>query len=126
MLGHPSRRPLWRAPQDEGRSLRSVHAIAGVAEARHDVAVVVEMAVDRRGPDRHVRMRAAQPLDAFRRREQTDIAQVFRAASLRRSIAATAEFAVASIGSSNDYKAIGEIGRRLEEVLDRFERFGSR
>ncbi len=38
------------------RSARAEHAVARVAEARHDVAVVVELPVDRRRVDRHVGM----------------------------------------------------------------------
>ena len=58
-------------------------AVAGVAEARHDVAVVVEVLVDRGGPDRHVGMRAVQPRDALGRGEQADEADVLGAALLQ-------------------------------------------
>ena len=45
-----------------GALLRPVHAVARVAQARHDVALLVEMAVDRGGEYRHVRMRAGNGL----------------------------------------------------------------
>src|SRR5215470_7242179 len=55
----------WRA------SLRSVQTIAGVTEAGHDVAVVVEMAVDGRGIHGHVGVVRVEILEAFRTRQET-------------------------------------------------------
>src|SRR5262245_14717887 len=52
-------------------SLRSVQAIAGVAEAGNDIAVLVEMAVDGRGIDGHVGMVRVEVLEPFRTRQET-------------------------------------------------------
>jgi hypothetical protein len=56
--------------------LMKARKAAGVAEARNDVAVIVEVVVDRGGPDRNVGMDAAQPLKLCRRRDQADVADV--------------------------------------------------
>src|SRR6185437_9775178 len=84
---------------------RAEHPVARVAEAGNDVAVVVEPLVDRRGPDFHVGMRFCQPFDPLGRGQKADEADALDHAPLeaihrlkRRSIAATAELAVASIG----------------------------
>src|SRR3546814_9493625 len=54
-------------------------AVAGVAQSRHDVALVVQLLVDRRREDGNVRVGAAQLGDAFRRRHQADEADLARA-----------------------------------------------
>ena len=82
------------------RSLRAEQAVAGVAEAGHDVALLVEALVDRGGEDRHVRVDAVQLRDALGRGEQADELDLLGAALLEPLIAATAELPVASIGST--------------------------
>src|SRR5260370_956946 len=68
---------------DEGPILlRPIGAVAGIAETGHDIGVVVEAFVDRRGPDRNVGVAAAQPFDAFRSRQEADEADVLGAALL--------------------------------------------
>lgn len=52
----------------------SKQPVAGVAESRHDIAVVVEMGADRRRVDRNVRVVRIDGLPSFRRRQQADIA----------------------------------------------------
>src|ERR1700722_10195223 len=52
--------------------LRPEHPVAGVAEAGHDVAVVVQPLVDGGGPDRNVRMLLLKMRDAFGGGEQAD------------------------------------------------------
>src|SRR5262245_64479892 len=47
-------------------------AVAGDAEAGHEVADLVEVPVERRDVDRHVRVRRAQPDDARRRGDDAD------------------------------------------------------
>src|SRR3990167_4551767 len=46
-------------------SLRPENAVARVAQARHDVTVLVQAAVHRRGVDRHVRVVVVEGLDAL-------------------------------------------------------------
>src|SRR3954469_25357378 len=48
----------------------AVGAVSGVAEARNDIGILVEMVVDRGGPQLDIRVDAEEPLEAFRRREQ--------------------------------------------------------
>ena len=83
------------------RLLRAVHPVAGVAQAGHDIAVLVEMAVDRGGPDRHVGMARLSRANALRRGEQADEADVAwrRAPSCARP-RRPPNSPVASIGSS--------------------------
>src|ERR1700687_5872125 len=61
---------------------RSIGPIAGVAKPWNDVGVVVEALIDRGGPDRHVRMNPAQPLDRRRNGNQAHEADVAGAAFL--------------------------------------------
>ena len=71
-----------RAPEDLGvraqvfeharALLRAVQAVACVAEPGHDVALLVERAVDRRHDDRDVGMVAMDPLDPLGRGDQGD------------------------------------------------------
>jgi hypothetical protein len=58
------------------------HAIARVAEARNDIAVVVEPFINRRGPDLNLRMRFCQPFDPLGRGEKADEADVLHSAPL--------------------------------------------
>lgn len=46
--------------------------VAGIAQARQDVAVLVQALVNRREVDRDVRMGGVKPLDSFRSANQTD------------------------------------------------------
>ncbi len=56
----------------QNRSARAKLTVAGIAEARHDVANLVEPFVYGRHVDGHVRMSAGQTSDAFRRRNEPD------------------------------------------------------
>src|SRR6516164_3805235 len=80
------------------RLLRPEHAVAGVAQARQDVAVIVQTLVDGGGPDRHVGMLPLELRDAFGCGEQADEADVAGAARFQERRAG-AELPVASIGS---------------------------
>src|SRR5665213_115166 len=81
----PAHPPHFRARSSRGRppSLRSVEAVACVAEPGDDVAVLVEALVDGCGIDRHVGVRLLQVLDSFRRGEETDKTDVLGAALLQ-------------------------------------------
>src|SRR5712672_1830473 len=71
-VGSFSLRPLFRAES----------AISGVAQAGDNVGIGVEVIVNRGGPKSDVRMDAAQPLDAFRRRNHAHDSDVAGAALL--------------------------------------------
>ena len=105
--------------------LRAEHPVAGVAEARDDVAVVVEVAVDGRRDDRP--RRDAPPASARSpraRRAGTGTGCPARPASLSRSTAAAEELPVASIGSTTMVSALVAGRRHLEVVLHRLQRLG--
>src|SRR5690606_29687217 len=76
--------------RDAGRDMSratSVHAraedaVAGVAEARKDVALLVEALIDRGGIDRDVRMRGLERAQAFRSSDQEDAADPAGACAL--------------------------------------------
>ena len=63
------------SPQ-KGTLFGAKNAIPGIAKARHDITVVIQMAVHRRRHDRDVRVRLFHPGDPFRRgqkAEETDL-----------------------------------------------------
>src|SRR5690606_18190014 len=68
--------PLPRSPSYRSMAsprfalFRSEQPVAGVAEARHDVAVLVQMAVDGGHIDVHIRMFLLDGVDALGRRNQ--------------------------------------------------------
>jgi len=64
-------------------TIRAVHAIAGVAQARQDIAVVVQLLIDRRRPDRDVRMLRLEMRDTLGGCKQADKARIARAARLQ-------------------------------------------
>src|SRR2546425_12775670 len=53
-------------------SFRPEDPVAGIAEPRPDVAVVVQLAIDRRRVDRHVGVRLLKRRDALRPRHEAD------------------------------------------------------
>ena len=66
--GQPIADPLKLvAPILIANLLRAIGTVAGVAETWQNVGVAVQPLVDRREPDRNVRVNAAHALDAFRR-----------------------------------------------------------
>ena len=52
--------------------LRAEHAVAGIAKARNDIAVTIELAVDGGGEDLHVGMIGIHMPDAFGRGQEAD------------------------------------------------------
>ena len=58
-------------------------AVAGVAEARHDIAVIVEPLVNRRRPDRDIAVLCLKMPDALGGGEQADEADIPGAACLQ-------------------------------------------
>lgn len=56
--------------------LRPIHAVARITQARHDVAVIIEMAIDGGGPDMHIGMGFGEFLNALGRGEQTHKTQI--------------------------------------------------
>src|SRR3984957_3329424 len=61
-------------------SLRAERTVAGIAETRHDIGVLIELIVDRGGPDFHIGMGAADLIDTLARADQAHEANLFRAA----------------------------------------------
>ena len=86
------------ARRDRGSA--SEHAVARIAETRHDVAVVVEPLVDRAGNDPDRGMFRAHVLDAGRRGDDAEQRASRAPRSANTSSAAAPECPVASIGSS--------------------------
>lgn len=80
--------------------LGAIHAVTRIAEAGHDITLLVEMAVDGRREHRHVRMGFGEMLDAFGGCEQADEAYIARAAFLQLVDSDVDELPVASIGST--------------------------
>ena len=85
----------------------------GVAQPRADVGVLVELAVDRRGPDRHVGVVLLDRRQPLRRHHEADQREPRAPAALSRSSACTALPPVASIGSTtNTCESASPGGRR--------------
>ena len=53
-----------------GFGLRPKLAVTGIPQAGHDVAILIEMVINRRQVDWHIGMGFVQALDAFRRADQ--------------------------------------------------------
>src|SRR3954452_2896643 len=98
---HDVRRGERCVPRRRARvpSVRPVEAVAGVAEARADVAALVEPLVDRGAEHRHVGVLGRDGIEALGRRHEADEAQPLRAPLLeapqaRRRAAARGEHRV--------------------------------
>src|SRR4029453_7670538 len=63
-------RPNFLAPHSN--LLSAEYTVARVAQPRHDVAVIVQLPVDRRGGDRELRVRLLERPDALRTGDETD------------------------------------------------------
>src|SRR5215467_12634161 len=74
--------PTSVAPPRKDGLARAELSIAGVAQARDDVADVVQALVHRGHVDSDVGMRAAQTLDPFWRGDQTDVLDALAAPTL--------------------------------------------
>ena len=85
--------------------------------------MIVEALVDGGGPDMHVRMRAAQLLDALGRGEQADEAQVLGAALLQPVDGRHRGVGGREHRVEHQHHAVGEIGRGLEVIFHGLERF---
>src|SRR5262245_39192030 len=106
------------------RLLGAEQPVAGVAQPRDDVAVVVEVGVDRRGDDRHVGMRGVHLLDALGRGEQADVAQRLRAELLDAVDRGDRRVAGGEHRVEQDRLALRDVLGQLAVVLDRRERLG--
>src|ERR1043165_1377845 len=101
------------------RLFRPVHPVAGVTQARHDIAVIVELFVDRGGPHVHLRMMAVEFLDALRCREQAYDADVPGARLLQPIHRRDRRVGGRQHRIEHQHEPIGHVLRRLEVVLDR-------
>jgi hypothetical protein len=103
-----------------GRPAGTVPATAGVAESRRDVAVPIELVVDRRRDDRYVGTRGLKHAHAFRRRQQRDRADACTGAGF--DVLDCGDDGIAGLQHRIDeHAAAGIIGGRLE-VLYRAQR----
>src|SRR5260370_18102068 len=59
-------------PLPGARLFGAEETVAGIAEPRDDIGVIVERRVDRGGVDRHVRMLLLHRCDAWRRGDEAD------------------------------------------------------
>src|SRR3954453_7488941 len=75
--GVPLRRPPGALPG------RPEHPVAGIPEPRPDEGVVVDLAVERGGPDGDARVGGGDGLDALRRADQADEAEPLGAGLLQ-------------------------------------------
>ena len=92
------------------RSGRAEHAVAGVAQTRADIGVLVELAVDRGRPDRHLGVLCLDGRDPLGRGDQADQLELPRPRPLELVKRRTALPPVASIGSSTYTRASGSPG----------------
>src|SRR5678816_2300156 len=127
----PSAAPMPRAPpliratykrQLMARSPGAEEAIARVAQAGHDVTVLVEVAVDRGGEDRHVGVHAVEGGEALRAREQADEADRARPGRPQAADGRDGGVAGGEHGIEHHHVALGHLVRHLEIVLHRLQR----
>jgi hypothetical protein len=77
-----------------------VHAVACVAEAGHDVSVIVEVRVDGRREDAYLRVSTRRLGDAFRRRQEADEADITSTVLFEPGNGGHGRMPVASLGST--------------------------
>src|SRR5215470_6546874 len=102
--------------------LGAEEAVARVAQTGHDVAVVVQMAVHRRGVDLNVRMRAVEGGEPFRAGQQAHEADRAWMHRLHTTGRRDGRVAGGEHGIEHDHVALFHLVRDLEVVLDRRER----
>src|SRR5258708_16669535 len=68
-------------PLPGARLFGAEEAVAGIAEPRDDIGVIVERRVDRGGVDRHVRMLLLHRCDAWRRGDE--VVELYRLRAAR-------------------------------------------
>src|SRR5215217_4827696 len=112
----------WRVERNRKSLFGPVHPVAGIAETRHDIAVIIEPLVDRRGPDVHLRMMAVEFLDAFGRGEQARHADAFRTGFLEPVNRRYRRIRRRQHRVEHQHEAVGHVLRRLEVIFDRHER----
>lgn len=79
---------------------RAVDTVTSVTETRADIALLVELAIDRTGRDRHIRVVLVETLNPLRRRKQTGKADVAAPLLLEDVHRGRCAAPVASIGST--------------------------
>src|SRR5262252_5280292 len=99
-------------------------AVAGVAEPRHDIAVVIELVVDRRGVNRHLGMMGVKVLDALWRCQQADEADRARPCLLQAIDGGHRRVAGGQHRVEHDGVAFVHAVWHLEVVLHRHQRLG--
>src|SRR5215218_1934463 len=97
-------------------------AIASVSQAGTDVAVAVELAVERGREDRHLGMRAVQRPDALRRRDEAHERDPLRARALHPGDRLGRAAAGCQHRIDHEDLGIGHAGRDVLVVADRAQR----
>src|SRR5260370_31624408 len=103
--------------------LRTIGTVAGVAETWQNVGVAVQPLVDRREPDRNVRVNAAHTLNAFRRAEKAYQSNVVLTALFQPVDRGDGGVRRCQHGRDHDRQPLVQIARRLEEIFHRNEGF---
>src|SRR2546427_4635329 len=101
---------------------RAEQAIAGIPEPRQDVAVVVELAVERGGEDGDVGVGLEHAAHALRRRHETQEADALGTGMLERADGIRRRAAGREHGIEHEEIARVLAGWDLEIVVDRLER----
>src|SRR3954463_4291300 len=102
----------------EGTLFCAEHSVAGIAETRQDVAVIVQPFVDGGSPDRNVGMLCLELYDPFRCSKQTDEPDLAGAARLQERGRGTGGITGRQHGIHQDHHAVRQILRRLEKIFD--------
>src|SRR5262245_6231723 len=103
------------------RLFRAVQAVACVAEAREDVALLVQAPVDGRDHDANVGMLAVHSFDALGRGDERDESHGRRARSLHRLDRSSGRVPGCEHRVEQDDVALAEVVGELHVVLDRLE-----
>ena len=126
LTGLPGARARERAPgigaDPSAVVARAEDLVAGVAQARQDVADVVEAVVDRGGEDLHVRMPAFEHAQAFRRGHQEQALDALAAGGLEHVDGGDQGAAGGQHRVEDDRGAFVHATGELLVVADRFER----
>ena len=116
----PDKRTWVRANLPRSLS-RPEQSVAGVAEAGKDVAVRVELAVERGGEDWYIWVRGAEPRHAFRRGDETEELDARSTGPLKRRDRTGRAAARGEHRVEQEELALGGVSRDLEVVVHRLE-----
>src|SRR5260370_22582046 len=104
-------------PLPGARLFGAEEAVAGIAEPRDDIGVIVERRVDRGGVDRHVRMLLLHRRNARRRGDEADEFDRLGAALLETADRGAGRMAGRQHRIDDDDEARGNVVRHLQIIL---------